>query len=51
MNAKEETNNRTLIELVVAIMLNFGTLSHWWGKLLLIVAYVLHIDAKTKIIF
>ena len=32
MNGKAERKNITLIELVVAIILNFGVASHWWGK-------------------
>lgn len=48
MNGKAERNNRTFIELVVAIMMNFGAAPHWWGGILLTVCYVLNRVPKSK---
>ncbi len=48
MNGKAERKNRTLTELVVAIMLNSGAASHWWGEILLTVCYVLNRVLKSK---
>lgn len=41
MNSKAERKNKTLIELVIAIMLNCGVTSHRWKDVLLTVFYVL----------
>ena len=51
MNGNVERKNRTYFELVVTILLNLGVVSHWWGKVLLIVCYVLNRapNSKTKI--
>lgn len=49
MNGIAERKNITLTELVVAVMLNYGVAPHWWGKLLLIVCYVLNKFLKLKI--
>ena len=48
MNGKAERKNRTLTELVVAILLNSGAASHWWGEIILIVCHVLNRIPKTK---
>jgi len=42
MNGKSERKNRTFTELVVSIMLNSSASPHWWGKILLIVCYVVN---------
>lgn len=34
MNNKAERKNRTLTELVVAILLNSGAASYWWGEII-----------------
>ena len=48
MNGKAERKNRTLTESVVAILLNSGAASHWWGEILLTVCYVLNRVPKSK---
>ena len=48
MNGKAERKNRTLTELVVAIMMNSGAAPHWWGEILLTVCYVLNRVPKSK---
>ncbi|CAL1388160.1 unnamed protein product [Linum trigynum] len=48
MNGKAERKNRTFTELVVAIMLNSGAASSWWGDILLTVCYVLNRLPKTN---
>jgi transposase InsO family protein len=48
MNGKAERKNRTLTELVVAIMLTSGAASHWWGEIILTVCYVLNRVPKSK---
>lgn len=48
MNGKVERKNRTLTELVIAIMLNTSVASHWWGKFLLIVCYIPNRVSKYK---
>lgn len=36
MNGKADRKNRTLTELAIAITLNSGVASHWWGKFYLL---------------
>ena len=48
MNGKAERKNRTLTESVVAILLNSGAASHWWGEILLTACYVLNRVPKSK---
>ena len=48
MNGKVERKNRTLAELVVAVLLNSGAASYWWGEIILIVSYVLNKIPKSK---
>lgn len=48
MNDKVERKNRTLTELIFAIMMNFGVAPHWWGEILFIVFYVLNRVPKSK---
>ncbi|KAK2455989.1 putative mitochondrial protein [Trifolium repens] len=48
MNGKAERKNRTLTELVVAIMLTSGAASHWWGEIILTVCYLLNRVPKSK---
>ncbi|CAJ2638290.1 unnamed protein product [Trifolium pratense] len=48
MNGKAERKNRTLTELVVAIMLNSGAAAHWWGEIILTVCFVLNRVPKSK---
>ncbi|CAJ2637004.1 unnamed protein product [Trifolium pratense] len=48
MNGKAERKNRTLTELVVAIMLNSGAAKHWWGEIILTVCFVLNRIPKSK---
>ncbi|XP_071687092.1 uncharacterized protein [Rutidosis leptorrhynchoides] len=48
MNGKAERKIRTLIESVIAILLNSGAASHWWGEVLLTVCYVLNRVPKYK---
>ncbi|PNX87224.1 retrovirus-related Pol polyprotein from transposon TNT 1-94, partial [Trifolium pratense] len=48
MNGKSERKNRTLTELVVAIMLKSGAAPHCWGEIILTVCFVLNRVPKTK---
>ncbi|CAJ2634277.1 unnamed protein product [Trifolium pratense] len=48
MNGKAERKNRTLTELVVAIMLNYDAAKHWWGEIILTVCFVLNRIPKSK---
>ncbi|CAJ2640978.1 unnamed protein product [Trifolium pratense] len=48
MVKQKERKNRTLTELVVVIMLNTGAAAHWWGKIILIVCFVLNRVPKSK---
>jgi hypothetical protein len=48
MNGKAERKNRTLTELVVAIMLSSGAAPSWWGEILLTVCHVLNRVPKSK---
>ena len=47
-NGKAERKNRTFTESVVAILLNYGAASHWWGEILLTACYVLNRVPKSK---
>ena len=48
MNDKAKRKNRTLVELVVAILLNSEAMSYWQGQIILIVCYVLNRILKSK---
>lgn len=48
MNGKAKLKNKTFTKSIVAIMLNFGIASHWWGEILLTICYVLHKVLKSK---
>ena len=51
MNGKAERKNRTLTELLVALMLSSGASPSWWGEIILTVNFVLNRvpNAKTRI--
>ncbi|KAL0556336.1 hypothetical protein IC582_004849 [Cucumis melo] len=48
MNEKAETKNRTLTELVVAILLESGAAPSWWGEIIKTVNYVLNRIPKSN---
>ena len=48
MNNKVERKNRTLSELVVAILLNLGAAPSWWTKIFRTVYHVLNRIPKSK---
>ena len=48
MNGKVERKNRTLTELVVAILLESGAAPSWWGEIIKTVNYVLNRIPKSN---
>ena len=49
MNGKAERKNKTLTELVVAILLELGAAPFWWGEIIKSVNYVLNRIPKSNI--
>lgn len=49
MNEKaNQRKNRTLAELIVAMLFNFGTASHWWDDILMTMCYDLNWVPKSN---